>query len=221
MQGRSALSFARIHAGQSVVMRMDLEDFFPSIGAARVYRLFRSFGYVRDVVDEAKANSSESIASVATASSASEPSGRRLDALFERVSRDLFTTDTGLLALLTGAPTSPGMAELQEQFKERCSSRCSLILALIWSDLANATERIEQIRELDPRVLDAARKLISAAKALDTASVNDAAVELQTAVCVSVFDQGRQRLTERFGDLAVGEGETTRPQTEPADPSSR
>jgi hypothetical protein len=45
VQGRSALSFARVHAGQTVVMRMDLEDFFPSIGAARVFRLFRSIGY--------------------------------------------------------------------------------------------------------------------------------------------------------------------------------
>ena len=43
--GRSALTFARMHAGQRVVLRMDLEDFFPSIGAARVYRVFRSFGY--------------------------------------------------------------------------------------------------------------------------------------------------------------------------------
>lgn len=43
--GRSALSFARVHAGHSVILRMDLEDFFPSIGAARVYRLWRSFGY--------------------------------------------------------------------------------------------------------------------------------------------------------------------------------
>jgi hypothetical protein len=49
VQGRSALSFARVHAAQSVVMRMDLEDFFPSIGAARVYRLFRSFGYPESV----------------------------------------------------------------------------------------------------------------------------------------------------------------------------
>jgi len=43
--GRSALTFARAHAGRSTVLRMDLEDFFPSIGAARVYRLFRGFGY--------------------------------------------------------------------------------------------------------------------------------------------------------------------------------
>jgi hypothetical protein len=47
--GRSALSFAQVHAGRSVVLRMDLEDFFPSIGAARVYRLFRGFGYPEGV----------------------------------------------------------------------------------------------------------------------------------------------------------------------------
>jgi hypothetical protein len=70
-------------------------------------------------------------------------------------------------------------------------------------------------------VLGAARKLISAAKALDEASVNDAAVELQTAVCVSVFEQGRERLEERFADLAIDEDGSTRLQTEPADPSSR
>jgi RNA-directed DNA polymerase len=43
--GRSALSCARAHAGQVIVLRLDLEEFFPSIGAARVYRVFRSFGY--------------------------------------------------------------------------------------------------------------------------------------------------------------------------------
>jgi hypothetical protein len=47
--GRSALSFARSHAGQHVVLRIDLEDFFPSIGAARIYRVFRSFGYPEGV----------------------------------------------------------------------------------------------------------------------------------------------------------------------------
>jgi RNA-directed DNA polymerase len=47
--GRSALSCARAHAGQVIVLRLDLEEFFPSIGAARVYRVFRSFGYPETV----------------------------------------------------------------------------------------------------------------------------------------------------------------------------
>jgi len=45
VSGRSALTCARVHEGRNVVLRMDLEDYFPSIGAARVYRLFRSVGY--------------------------------------------------------------------------------------------------------------------------------------------------------------------------------
>lgn len=43
--GRSALSCARQHAGRAFLMRLDVEEFFPSIGAARVYRIFRSLGY--------------------------------------------------------------------------------------------------------------------------------------------------------------------------------
>ncbi len=43
--GRSVLSHARVHSGRAVVLRMDLEDFFVSIPAARVYGLFRAIGY--------------------------------------------------------------------------------------------------------------------------------------------------------------------------------
>jgi hypothetical protein len=82
--------------------------------------------YLRDVIDGEKTSANESTASVATTSSADEASGRRLDALFERVSRDLFTTDTGLLALLTGAPTSPGMRSC------RNSSRSAARRAAHW-----------------------------------------------------------------------------------------
>lgn len=47
--GRSALSCASAHAAQAVVLRVDLEDFFPSIGAARIFRVFRGFGYPEKV----------------------------------------------------------------------------------------------------------------------------------------------------------------------------
>ena len=49
IRGRSTLTCARTHAGRSVLLRMDLEEFFPSIGAARVYRIFRGFGYPETV----------------------------------------------------------------------------------------------------------------------------------------------------------------------------
>ena len=42
---RSIRSFAEIHTQQRVVLRMDLQDFFPSITFARMSGFFRSFGY--------------------------------------------------------------------------------------------------------------------------------------------------------------------------------
>jgi retron-type reverse transcriptase len=43
--GRSILTNAAVHAGQATLLRFDLTDFFPSITAARVFRLFRTLGY--------------------------------------------------------------------------------------------------------------------------------------------------------------------------------
>ncbi len=43
--GRSTLSNAQSHAGQGVLVNVDLEGFFPSIGFPRVRHLFRRLGY--------------------------------------------------------------------------------------------------------------------------------------------------------------------------------
>lgn len=43
--GRSTLTNAQPHAGRDVVINLDLEGFFPSIGFARVRHLFRRLGY--------------------------------------------------------------------------------------------------------------------------------------------------------------------------------
>lgn len=45
--GRSIVDNARPHAGQAVVLCIDIVAFFPSIPAERVYRLFRSCGWGR------------------------------------------------------------------------------------------------------------------------------------------------------------------------------
>jgi len=47
--GRSCLTGAQIHAGESIVATFDLAQFFPSIGAPRVHGIFRSLGYPRAV----------------------------------------------------------------------------------------------------------------------------------------------------------------------------
>jgi hypothetical protein len=48
---RSIKTFAALHVGQRVVLRMDLQDFFPSFGAARIQTFFRTLGYPEAVAD--------------------------------------------------------------------------------------------------------------------------------------------------------------------------
>ncbi len=50
-KGRSIRSFTAPHAGQDVVLKLDLEDFFPSIHRARVQALFRTAGYPEAVAN--------------------------------------------------------------------------------------------------------------------------------------------------------------------------
>ncbi|MGE0045876.1 MAG: reverse transcriptase family protein [Hyphomonadaceae bacterium] len=45
VRGRSCISGAQLHAGEYVVVRLDLRRFFPSIQSARVHGLFRAIGY--------------------------------------------------------------------------------------------------------------------------------------------------------------------------------
>jgi RNA-directed DNA polymerase len=49
--GRSIQSFAAPHAGQRVVLKMDLRDFFPSVSRARIQAFFRTLGYPEAVAD--------------------------------------------------------------------------------------------------------------------------------------------------------------------------
>jgi hypothetical protein len=48
---RSIRTFAAPHVGQRVVLRMDLEDFFPSFSGPRVQSFFRFLGYPEEVAD--------------------------------------------------------------------------------------------------------------------------------------------------------------------------
>lgn len=50
-RGRSISSFASPHVGQAVVLKMDLQEFFPSIRAAQIQSIFRSLGYPELVAD--------------------------------------------------------------------------------------------------------------------------------------------------------------------------
>ena len=50
-KGRSIKTFVAPHVGQRVVLRMDLQDFFPSIAGVRIQALFRTMGYPASVAD--------------------------------------------------------------------------------------------------------------------------------------------------------------------------
>jgi RNA-directed DNA polymerase len=51
VKGRSIRSFAAPHVGRSVVLRMDIDDFFPSFPARRIQAFFRTIGYPEPVAD--------------------------------------------------------------------------------------------------------------------------------------------------------------------------
>ncbi len=49
--GRSVKTFTAPHVGQRVVLKMDLEQFFPSITGSRIQTIFRMLGYPESVAD--------------------------------------------------------------------------------------------------------------------------------------------------------------------------
>jgi len=51
LKERSIKTFAAPHVGQRVVLRTDLQDFFPSLSGARIQALFRTMGYPEAVAD--------------------------------------------------------------------------------------------------------------------------------------------------------------------------
>jgi len=51
LKGRSIKTFVAPHVGQRAILRMDLRDFFPSVGAARIQAFFRIAGYPESVAD--------------------------------------------------------------------------------------------------------------------------------------------------------------------------
>jgi len=101
--GRSIQSFAAPHVGQQIVLRMDLEDFFPSICGARVQALFRTAGYPEAVADL--------LGGICTATAPTEI-WRELRASADRTllqyARELYTRPH----LPQGAPSSPSLANL-------------------------------------------------------------------------------------------------------------
>jgi len=90
LKGHSIRTFVAPHIGQRVVLKMDLEDFFPSISRARVQALFRTIGYPESVADL--------LGGICTTTAPRD--------IWK--ARDLYTQPH----LPQGAPTSPALANL-------------------------------------------------------------------------------------------------------------
>jgi RNA-directed DNA polymerase len=105
-RGRSALSAASAHTGRLVVVRADLEDFFASIEARRVYGIFRTAGYP-EAVAHVLTGLATNVVPAAEWAALPRPTDPRRIAAHHLLGRRLATPH-----LPQGAPTSPALANL-------------------------------------------------------------------------------------------------------------
>ena len=104
--GHSALTHARRHIGQEVVLRIDLEDFFASVTAGRVYGIFRRAGYPESVA-HALTSLCTNVVPHDEWSRVPRPHDPTARAAHHRLGRRLASPH-----LPQGAPTSPALANL-------------------------------------------------------------------------------------------------------------
>ncbi len=95
--GCSILDFVRPHTGRDIVIRFDLEDFFPSITSARIVKIFLTAGYPEAVA--------RSLARLTTHAAPQQVLDERTLAWPER-------SRLATPHLPQGAPTSPALANL-------------------------------------------------------------------------------------------------------------
>jgi RNA-directed DNA polymerase len=105
-RGRSVRTHARAHVGRFVVVRLDLEDFFASIRAGRVYGIFRTAGYPESVAHALTALTTNVVPAAVWGKLARPTDPRQLGA-HHHLGRRLATAH-----LPQGAPTSPALANL-------------------------------------------------------------------------------------------------------------
>lgn len=101
--GRSIKTFSAPHVEQSVVLRMDLSDFFPSISSARVAAFFRTAGYPESVAALLSGICTNGVPRAYWRSSDAHLRSAPIRDAYEIYSRP---------HLPQGAPTSPALANL-------------------------------------------------------------------------------------------------------------
>jgi hypothetical protein len=131
VRGRSARTHARLHAGRHTVVRMDLEDFFASVPASRVYGIFRTAGYPEAVAHALTAFTTTVVPRDAWAAVPlpDEPGALRRHL---RLGRRLATPH-----LPQGAPTSPALASLAATHLDRRLAALAPTLCATYSRYAD------------------------------------------------------------------------------------
>ncbi|WP_370946552.1 reverse transcriptase family protein [Amycolatopsis sp. cg5] len=126
--GRSSLTCAAPHAGQALVVRMDLEGFFPSVSARRVRSLLLLAGYP-EAVAVALAGVLTTAVPVDVITAA--PGGKR-DASRVRLLNNLARTH-----LPQGAPSSPPVANAVTQHLDRRLAGLARVLGATYTRYAD------------------------------------------------------------------------------------
>jgi retron-type reverse transcriptase len=117
--GRSILTNARAHAGRSIVVNLDLQDFFPNVGFPRVRSVFKRAGY------------SPAVATILALLCTECP--RRLMG-YEGIT---YHVATGPRGLPQGACTSPGLSNLVARRLDRRLSGLARKLGLAYTRYAD------------------------------------------------------------------------------------
>jgi RNA-directed DNA polymerase len=135
----SALTYASEHVGCALIIHVDLEDFFGSVVAGRVFGIFRHCGYPEPVAHLLTGIVTNSLPGRVWAT-APRPNDRDLMAAHRRLGRDLARPH-----LPQGAPTSPALANLAAFGLDRRLAGLAVTAGLTYSryadDLALSSSR--------------------------------------------------------------------------------
>jgi RNA-directed DNA polymerase len=176
-RGRSAITHARLHTAQPVVLRLDLKDFFASIAAARVFGLFRTVGYERRVAHVLTGLTTNVVPSAVWREFPAPASPELIQPRFW-LGRRLATPH-----LPQGAPTSPALANLAAFSLDRRLSGVARAFGLRYSRYADDLT-FSGPRDLR-RTADRVAGLVATTARAEGFSINAAKTSLRT-------DGGRQ-----------------------------
>jgi hypothetical protein len=130
-RGRSAVTCAREHTGRAVVLRFDIEDFFASVPAGRVYGIFRTAGYPEPVAHLLTA-ATTNVVPVSVWHALARPAHDGLIDAQHRLGRRLASPH-----LPQGAPTSPALANLAAHGLDRRLAALARSLGATYSRYAD------------------------------------------------------------------------------------